>query len=205
MAKKHADEASAKLRNSDLVVLALFAIEGDRSPVHIEHIAHKVSQLAPGRFNWRHYPEQIDIERVRVRLSENKKPENGRRVDGGGRDGWWLTAAGVKWAKSATKAFAPVHQARAPIDRSVDRRRNLETDRIQSLPAWQKYHAVPIETATTSEAEAVFRIDEYVEGARRRHLVDRTLSLFTAEPEFYEFVQGMADLALSESGADHGN
>lgn len=191
-----ANDNAEILRNQDLVVLALYELNGDDSPVELEHIAYKVSALAPGRFNWRHYPEQIDIERVRVRLSDNKKAEHGRRVAGGGKSGWWLTAAGLVWAVKASKEVSLTAQARPPIDATENRRRNIELVRIQNLPAWDKFQSSQLASATLAEAEAVFRLEEYVEGDRRKQIVDRGLNLFSSDEQISEFLQEMATVVL---------
>ena len=60
------------INNVELVVLAAYLLGATLRLVETEDIAMKAHQMAPLRFAWRKYPEQIDIERVRVRLSQAK-------------------------------------------------------------------------------------------------------------------------------------
>ena len=42
-----------------------------------EDVAIKVNDIAPGQFNWRKYPERIDVDAVSGTLRTAKKPQNG--------------------------------------------------------------------------------------------------------------------------------
>ena len=71
----------------DVVTWAVFLLGGDLNPVDTEDVAVKAHDLAPGRFAWQKYPGQINLELVRVHLSDAKKVNNGRRLSGSGRQG----------------------------------------------------------------------------------------------------------------------
>jgi hypothetical protein len=86
------------LTNLDVVVVALSLLGGDRHQVDTEDIAVRAQEIAPGRFVWRKYPQQINLELVRVALSDGKKREYGSLVLGSGNKGWMLTDAGRKRA-----------------------------------------------------------------------------------------------------------
>src|SRR5688572_19111621 len=81
-----------------IVVLAVYELGGARRFIDTEDIAKKAAEIAPARFAWRKYPDQINLELVRVALSDAKKAENNNLLDGSGRKGWTLTPAGLKWA-----------------------------------------------------------------------------------------------------------
>src|SRR2546422_2691079 len=89
----------------EVVTLAVFLLGGDQRPVDTEDVAVKAHELAPGRFAWRKYPDQINLELIRVFLSDAKKPKNGAMLDGSGDTGWSLTPAGLQWAKKAAGSF----------------------------------------------------------------------------------------------------
>ena len=65
------------LSNPELVTIAVVFLDGDVEYVDPEYIAIKVNDIAPGRFNWRKYPERIDLGNVRTALRDAKKPKNG--------------------------------------------------------------------------------------------------------------------------------
>jgi hypothetical protein len=61
--------------NHELVTLAVYLLGGDSKPIDTEDVAIKTNELAPRRFTWRKYPDQINIDTVRKRLwdATNKK------------------------------------------------------------------------------------------------------------------------------------
>jgi hypothetical protein len=65
------------LSNHEIVTLAVYLLGGDSKRIDTEDVAVKANELAPGRFAWRKYPNQINIENVRTFLSDAKKPKNG--------------------------------------------------------------------------------------------------------------------------------
>jgi hypothetical protein len=83
------------LSNHQIVTLAVYLLGGDAQRIETEDIAVKANELAPGRFAWRKYPDQINIENVRTFLSDAKKPKNGAYLIEAGKDGWILTEAGL--------------------------------------------------------------------------------------------------------------
>lgn len=186
-----------KLSNVEVMVLAVYILGGDQNPVDIEDAAMKANELAPGRFTWRKYPDQVDLERVRVRLSEAKKPEHGSLLAGGGsKGGWHMTSAGVTWASRNAYRAIDGSAGRKDVDRNLKRRRRNEQVRIRSLPAWAKFTAG--EDVSLREAEAVFRVSEYVQESRRQQLVDRSRSLFVENRELEPFMEAMAQIVTRD-------
>src|SRR6266700_2295494 len=97
-----------KITSKHIAVIALLQLDGSERAVDMEDLAMKMAELAPGRFNWKKYPEQIHIESVRSSVKKllEAKP---RLAAGGVRDGWMLTPAGIAWAiQTPGVASAPV-------------------------------------------------------------------------------------------------
>src|SRR5262249_5280318 len=90
-----------KLKNTELVTWAVYLLGGDQRRIDTEDIAVKAFQLAPSRLAWRKYPDQINLELVRVSLSDAKKAEQGGLLTGSGRTGWSLTQKGLMWLRSS--------------------------------------------------------------------------------------------------------
>src|SRR5688572_20740618 len=86
--------------NPELVTIAVALLNGDADYIDREDIAIKVNDIAPGRFNWRKYPERIDLDTVGVALRDAKKPKNGALLTGSNVGGWMLSPAGLKWIKT---------------------------------------------------------------------------------------------------------
>src|ERR1700675_4146129 len=92
------------LSNHQIVVIAAYLVGSDSKRVDTEDIAVKANEIAPGRFTWRKYPQQINIETVRKRLWDACKPDKGGYILGSEKEGWVLTEAGVKFARKSVGA-----------------------------------------------------------------------------------------------------
>lgn len=73
---------SRDLSNYQIVVIAAYLVGGDARRVDTEDIAVKANEIAPRRFSWRKYPEQINIDTVRKRLWDACKPDKGAYILG---------------------------------------------------------------------------------------------------------------------------
>lgn len=184
-----------KFTNIEVVLLAVLSLGGAERSVDIEDIAVKADSLAPGRFAWRKYPQQINIENVRAFLSDAKKPKNGTLVTGSARAGWSLTAAGLNRARQIEHRFAaaaPAPRLRAhPQDA---RRRATERERLLASDAYLKLRAEGIDDVTLVAAENFFRLDEYVAPDKREHKIARVLeSIGTGDEELLAAALALAD------------
>jgi len=92
----------------DVVTYALAKLGGLDQSIHLERIAVKAHELAPGAFRWDldEYANAIDKDKVRVSLTDAEKGGNGARVEAVGvtksgrskrTDFWRLTSRGAAW------------------------------------------------------------------------------------------------------------
>jgi len=151
----------------------------------------KTQELAPGRFTWRKFPEQINLELVRVRLSEAKSDAHGAMLRGSGTKGWTLTAKGLEWASSVARdpvALKPEVRKQQVRGGSVDSHRlDRARDRVYKCSAWAKWPRCADEISL-SEAEEVFRIDSYVTKELRLEKVDRLRKTFIGQNDLLDFI-----------------
>ncbi len=100
--------------NIEIVVLALERCGGSSKKIFSEDIAAEAHRLAPDNFSWQlpKYREYgwPDKYKVKNALEDAKKEENGGMVEGcnandTSKDGWVLTASGVKWLADNRKAL----------------------------------------------------------------------------------------------------
>lgn len=184
-----------------VVTLAVFLLDGHLHPVDTEDAAIKANEIAPGRFTWRKYPDQVNLELVRVYLSAAKREEYGRLVSGSGRSGWTLTPAGQKWAKAEGTTLLGRTLGRKRSERSggsVDEARwQRERARILASDAWAKWMLGEKEAISVRDAEAVFRIDTYAVGRTRHLKIARISETFADDPELAPFVALLRDVALA--------
>lgn len=111
--------------NVEIVTFVLAQLGGGERPVHLERIAQRASELAPGAFRWDldEFSDFIDKDKVRVSLTDAEKPEAGSLVKGVGvskrgqskrTDLWRLTAEGASWVLSGEEGIRRAIDAPTP-------------------------------------------------------------------------------------------
>jgi hypothetical protein len=167
--------------------------------VDTEDVAVKAAEIAPGRFAWSKYPDQINLELVRVFLSDAKKPEKGRLVIGSGKTGWSLTPAGLDWVREQAEAIEASLQTTSPVRESrrqspaLTRYRN-EKVRIERSAAWDKWLRGNHDLLTEADAREVFRIDAYTDQRMQTEKMSRLLDLLRDDPPVLSFLNSLAVL-----------
>ncbi len=179
-----------KLPTRQVVVIAAYMIGGSDSAVETEDIAVKANEIAPGRFNWRKYPGQVNLESVRKRLSDASKPVTGKLLIGSDRNGWLLTTAGIEFAKDHVGAISK--EASRPFSLSERAFLRAERDRLRETDAYRKFYQKKPDQITKREAETFFRIDDYVIGDFRTKKVRRLVDAFSADVEIGSLVSRLA-------------
>jgi hypothetical protein len=175
--------------NLEILTVAVFLLGGDRHYVSTEDVAVKANSLAAGRFSWRKYKDQINLELVRVYLSDLKKQANGTLVLGSGSVGWMLTQAGVAAAAKAMPELASADLTRPPMSPAERRRYASEKSRMLETAAYSLRQQGSTAAPTQREAEELFRVDDYVVGAARDRKIERALTAFKDDPELTELLQ----------------
>jgi hypothetical protein len=187
----------------EVVALALYVLGGGGRVVDTEDVAVRAHELAPGRFSWRKYRDQINLELVRVALSDARKRENGGLVTGTGRSGWSLTAAGQRWAEANAPRLVGRDLTKQRAERSAgsidERRWQRERLRMLTTDAWRQWSAGHDASAISREAaHDLFRIDRYSVGRARELKVNRLRQMFDDDEELAAFVEAAALVALKE-------
>ena len=176
------------------MTIAVFLLGGRDRFVDTEEVAMKTHELSPGRFSWRKYPEQINLELVRVRLSEAKSAAHGALLRGSGTQGWTLTARGLQWASDVA---ADPANLRADLGEtrerggSVDAHRvDRERARVLGSTAWAKW---PNQVAEISlqDAQEIFRLDSYATDELRVAKIDRLRKVFLGDAEMMGFIRDL--------------
>jgi hypothetical protein len=178
----------AELSNPQVVTLAVYLAAGATKNVDTEHIAVQAHHLAPGRYRWKYYPEQIDIEKVAESLRDAQKARYGHLVQGARGSGWMLTRAGFDFAR------AHMEHTRKPDVMRAREEPWVKPERIRllaSLAHGLMQSGTP-DAITSQELEAFFRIDDYVTGPARTRKIERLLNKFGDDPELGPTVRALA-------------
>lgn len=187
-------KAEKALANHEVVVLATYLAGGNESYTDTEDIAVKASEIAPGRFSWRKYKDQINIETVRKRLWDASKSDKGGYLVGSERDGWLLTRAGIAFCRRNRGALASKADQKKRFSRREQSYFDRERVRLLAEPAYQKLVAGRAKEISQNEAEQFFRLDDYVVGKARSTKLQRSIAAFDKDPLLADAVRRIAAL-----------
>lgn len=181
-----------KLSNTQIAVLASYLAGASNAPADTEDVAVKAAELAPGRFSWRKYPEQINIETVRKRLWDAASEKMGRLLTGSERDGWLLTEAGLKFCEEHSRELSGTGRGAVRLGQKEQVWATRERVRMQAETAYRKWQDGSIDEIQPVEAERFFRIDDYIVGDLRRSRIKRARDIFAADQTMSEAIDKIA-------------
>jgi hypothetical protein len=168
------------MNNVDIVLLAAYYAGAALRAVDTEDIAVHAHKIDANRFSWRKYPEQIDLERVRVRLSQARVE---RFLAGLHSEGWRLTREGAEYVRDRLVPLAQSHDGETPTSkqsvRKVDRAWiAAERKRLANTSAFKKYQSGDTAAISKMEIREFFRIDEYMTETVIKEKLDRLSAAF---------------------------
>ena len=181
------------LPNHKIVVIAAYLAGASGGYVDTEDIAVQAWKLAPDKFCWKKYPEQINIEVVRRRLTEAASHERGALVVGSQKDGWLLSEAGIALSKEFSEKVPKLSEGDVFKVTKENPWIKRERARMQSEAAYLKWKAGNSKEITAIEAERFFRIDDYVVGDLRAKRISRAVDAFLNDQELskaIDFIRG---------------
>lgn len=177
------------LSKREVVVVALHLLGGATRNIDTEHVAMKAFELAPGMFSWKHFPDQVDKDLVRVLLFDARKPEFGAHVTGRVSQGWMLTEAGCEIADTAVKRLEVAAVPDRRQSREDARRVGQERQRLESTDACQKVRSGQAEAVSEREAEVFFRLNAYITGESRDRKLDQIANMFMDDEEMSRVIR----------------
>lgn len=194
MSTRHpnSEKGSESLSNDQIAVLAAYLAGAARGFADTEDIAIKAAQLAPGRFSWRKYPDQINIETVRKRLWDAASDKKGRMLTGSEREGWLLTEAGLKFCHDNQDLLRGTDATAVRLSQKELSWATREKARMVGEVAFQKYRDGNEDEILPVEAERFFRIDDYVVGDLRHSRVKRAKDIFAADAMMAEAIEAIS-------------
>jgi hypothetical protein len=181
--------------NLEIVTLAVYLLGGDCRRVDSEDIAMKANELAPGRFAWRKYPEQINIHTIYSLLWYAKKRTQYGYVIGSEREGWQLTEKGFAFVKEHLSLLEGVDLTRERLSQKDKQWHSHERGRMLTEEAFLKFESGGASAVALREAEAFFKLDEYVVGNARERKIQRVVNAFADDPELGQAVRELASKA----------
>lgn len=188
---------TAQMANHEIVTLALFLCGGEIRYVDLEDVAVKSNELAPRRFTWRKYKDQINIKNVGAFLHDARKGKYGALVTGSEKEGWMLTQNGCQFCRERLpvldKANLSIDQRLTPKERQ---RITRERERIRTSDTFLKAKRRGTAAVSMEEAERLFRLNAYITGQSRKDKITRILNVFRNDSELGGVVKELAEFVL---------
>lgn len=183
--------------NYELAALALLRVGGDTTRRHTEFVAKELKDMVPGRFRWRHFPEEVSLELVRTALSDAMKSKCGSLVIGSHRSGWMLTEEGRRRA-AELESHLTSGLLLPRRSRSDEKRLREESARILNSAAYRDYLAIGEGAIGLRSSLELFHLSEYIRGEPRERKIRSLMALFEGEPEILECLR-VAAMCLEEN------
>lgn len=159
----------SELTNYQLATMAVALLDGEVEPVDPEDIAIKLNEIAPGRFNWRKYPDRIDLVIVVAALRDAKKPRNGELIVGDNVGGWMLSPGGLEWVKNLELSAKELREAEVEHRRdSVVANQEAERARLRSTRAYELFADGRPDEISLQDFYRFARVNEYFQTRTRQ-------------------------------------
>ena len=157
-----------KFSKPQLVTIAVALLNGDTTYVDREEVAITVNDIAPGRFNWRRYPERIDLDAVSVALRSAKKPQNGGLIVGNNTKGWMLSPAGLRWIKTIDldAIYEKLSVEVKPV--SISANQEIERKRLCNTKAYKLFMSGKPKAIGLQDFYEFARVNEYFQTKARQ-------------------------------------
>lgn len=110
-----------------------------------------------------------------------------------------LSTAGVEFARRRITELGDADLSRTPLSPKERQWIRVETTRLIATEAFLKFRDGRLTSVTRQEAEAFFRVDDYVLGTARQRKITRIVNAFGDDPELGEAVRALAAM-LEEGG-----
>ncbi len=150
-------EIHDKLSNPEILTLAVYLLGGSVAPVDLEDAAIEAFSLAPKKFSWIKYEDQIDLRIVQYALQDACKAYM-KYLKGSSKHGYMLTQVGLIWAKQfdEKKQLSTLSRKMSPSDLIL-----REKVRLQSTRAYQKFIAGEKDKVTIMDFREFTKVNDY--------------------------------------------
>ena len=170
-----------KIKNIELVTIALYEMGGARKFIDTEDIAVQADRIDNERFKWRNkkYKEFIDKGLIIESLNAARVRKIGAFVKGNDKQGWILTTIGLDFCKSSKHKFNGKVIRKKRLS-AVEKKYILrEENRIMNTDAYKKYLSNDNKNITSQDIKNLFKVNDYTTAKehdkRIIHLLDKII------------------------------
>ena len=179
-----------KIKNIELVTIALYEMGGARKFIDTEDIAVQADRIDNERFKWRNkkYKEFIDKGLIVESLNAARVRKIGAFVKGNDKQGWILTTIGLDFCKSSKHKFNGKVIRKKRLS-AVEKKYILrEENRIMNTDAYKKYLSNDNKNITSQDIKNLFKVNDYTSAKDLDKRIIDLLDNFKDQDQIYQLI-----------------
>lgn len=150
-------ELHNELSNVEILTLVIYQLGGSVNPVDLEDAAIEAFALAPKKFSWIKYEDQIDLRIVQYAIRDACKPDV-KYLKGTSKQGYMLTQGGLNWAKQYDEKRQLTTTSRRMSPSNLILREEM---RLEKTQAYQKFISGEQDKITMMDFREFTRVNDY--------------------------------------------
>lgn len=152
-----------KIKNIELVTIALYELGGARKFIDTEDIAVQADRIDNERFKWRNkkYKNFIDKGLIIESLNAARVRKIGSFIKGNDKQGWILTSIGLDFCKTSKHKFQGKVIRKKRLSKVEKKYILREESRIVNTNAYKKFVDNDDKNITESDIKSLFKINDY--------------------------------------------
>lgn len=186
---------SLKIKNIELVTLALYQGGGVSKPVDTEDIAVIADSLDNQRFKWKkkEYKNYIDRGLVFDSLKAAQARKKGSFLKGNDDKGWILTATGLEFCKNSKNKFNKSIIRKQRLTKAEKNFLLREQNRILTSSAFKKFFDGRKDEITETEIKFLFKVDDYTTKTDVQKRINSMLDNFKNVESVFNLINSFKD------------
>ena len=152
-----------KIKNIELVTIALYELGGARKFIDTEDIAVRADGIDNERFKWRNkkYKFYIDKGLIIESLNAARVRKIGAFVKGNDKQGWILTTIGLEFCKLSKHKFNGKIIRKKRLSKIEKKYLLREENRIVNTDAYRKFTDNDNKNITENDIKILFKVNDY--------------------------------------------
>ncbi len=152
-----------KIKNIELVTIALYELGGARKFIDTEDIAVRADGIDNERFKWRNKKYKIYIDKGLIIESLNaaRVRKIGAFVKGNDKQGWILTTIGLEFCKLSKHKFNGKIIRKKRLSKIEKKYLLREENRIVNTDAYRKFTDNDNKNITENDIKILFKVNDY--------------------------------------------
>jgi hypothetical protein len=179
-----------KIKNIELVTIALYEIGGANNFKDTEDIAVKADEIDSERFRWRNkkYKKFIDRGLIVESLNAARVRKIGSFLKGNDDKGWILSPIGLNFCKNIKKKFPDLSIRKKRISKIEKKYLLREENRIINTDAYIKFINNKKNNIDEKDIKKLFKIDDYTSSQDLQKRIINLLDNFKDNDFIYQLI-----------------